>query len=262
MSNATTTNHNATTTTRWELVIDQDESSSTPELYYAGLEFRMVSFNNRHINFEDPDILIVVLDDCEPCQGDGWDRDNEGNRGEGICEPCHGDGYITAPNPDVLATLSYYEHGLCRWMVGDSTVPDHGGFDTVGIAGVIVKGKDFNDTEWLALDDETRVAALDWVAEEYTEWSNGETYIFQLREIEVSLCGHCGANTESQVTDDFDGWESVIGRDAAIESIRDGLACGGKNDDLQFGGPIDLDKLTITGDAADRFEIYNFRSKK
>lgn len=248
-----------TMTTRWELVIEHDHFSGTPELYYAGLEFKMVSFNNRHINFEDPNALLEVESECELCGGDGWDRDYEDNPGLSICEPCEGSGYTTVMNPNVLAPLSYYEHGLCRWMVGDSTVSDYGGFDTVGLAGVIVKGDEFDDAAWLALDDETRITALDWVAEEWTHWSNGETYTYQLREIEITRCGCCGENTEKLSSDDWNVWNSVIGTDAMVEEIRNGLIPSADGSEIGLDD-IDFDRLTIVGDAAHGFDIADFET--
>ena len=68
---------------QYRITADYDHDTERPDAYGIG---RMVSFNNRHTNFQHPDHL-----------------DGE----------------------EILATLSYYEHGSCRWMVGDSTVPDY-----------------------------------------------------------------------------------------------------------------------------------------
>ena len=112
---------------------------------------RMVSFNSHHASFVHPDAI------------------DEG---------------------DILATLSYYEHGLCRWMVGESTVPDYGGFDTVECAGVIVwNGEDGEREWWNARTDDERATSLDAIASEFTAWCNGEVFGYRL--VELDTCGEC-----------------------------------------------------------------------
>jgi len=176
---------------------------------------RMVSFNDRHSNFEHPDTYTER--DCPDCDGYGID----GSRGEDAdCVKCEGTGVVDcelSTHPDVLATLSYYEHGLCRWIVGRSTVPDHGGFDTVNVAGVIVwNGDDDERGWWDALPYLKRWKALDGIAKEYTSWSNGETYGFTLTTIDV--CETCDTELEGETVESCGGF---IGSEYLTQVIRD-----------------------------------------
>ncbi len=159
--------------------------------------FRVVSFNSRHTDYRHPD---------------------------------------TIHQNDILATLSYYEHGLCRWMVGASTVPDYGGFDTVEFAGVIVWSEDAtaDDRKWFgSLSDEKRRDVLDSVADEYTDWANGSVYFFTLET--VSYCDCCGSETGTELVESVG---SYIGSDGLREAVTEYLGS-------------DLSTIEIVGDAKD-----------
>ena len=158
---------------RYRVTVYHDPFTDNPNDYSA---FRVVSFNNRHVDSQHPDTI---------------DR----NR--------------------IVGALSYYEHGLCRWMLGASTVPDPGGFDTVDTAGVIVY--DGTQHEWLEIPADDRRATLEEVAATYTAWCNGETYGYTVEAVDT--CDHCGQETPELV-------ESVggfIGVDWLKESVRETL---------------------------------------
>ena len=166
-------------TTSYELTIGHDEDTERPDENALG---RMVSFNNRHINFQHPDEV---------------DEDS------------------------ILATLSYYEHGLCRWMVGESTVPDHGGFDTVQVAGVIVWNGAEDEREWWnGLEPDHKRKILDSIADEYTSWSNGDAYWYSFTQLSTFHdCPNCGGHAVPSDIDDSCG--GFIGVDSLTEHLRD-----------------------------------------
>ena len=163
----------------YELTVHHDSDTERPDEYALG---RMVSFNNRHINFQHPDEI---------------DEDS------------------------ILATLSYYEHGLCRWMVGESTVPDHGQFDTVQVAGVVMwNGEDSEREWWKGLDKFHQRTILDGIADEYTSWVNGDCYWYSLEQLSlVHDCPNCGGHAVPSDIDDSCG--GFIGVDSLAEHLRD-----------------------------------------
>ena len=224
---------------KYELTISYDPDTERPD---SGIG-RMVSFGSRHVNFEHPDGWLSVQEECTRCDGNGWieDYSQPENHNSAECEPCEGAGFTVHTHPDVLATLSYYEHGLCRWMVGESTVPDHGGFDTVGLAGVIVwNGEDSEREWWDGLDDNHRRLILDGIAAEYTSWVNGDTYWYQLAELSVVHdCPNCnGHNFDTDLLESCGGF---IGIAAVLDDLRDIIS----------GHEIPTDEITIAGDLAD-----------
>ena len=157
--------------------------------------FKVVSFNRRHVSFVHPDEI---------------------------------------DESTILATLSYYEHGLCKWMVGESTVADpYGGFDTVQAAGVIVYSEENGgDRSWYdEQSDEDQRKTLDGVAREYTAWCNGECYYFTLSEIVG--CNECGQIELNHI----DSCGGFVG-DGFSEYI---------NSEVLFG--IDPADVTVTGEA-------------
>ena len=137
---------------------------------------------------------------------------------------------------DILATLSYFEHGLCRWMVGASTVPDYGGFDTVECAGVILWNRESDSREWWnGRTDDERATTLNAIAEEYTAWCNGEVFGYSLTELDS--CGECGYTDTGTELDSCYGF---VGSDY----MRDHLTATLRDLD------ISLDDVEVTGGAA------------
>lgn len=176
------------TTKQWEIRIGQDHNAESPNDW--GL-FKVVSFNNRHNAFLDPD----TIDESE-----------------------------------VLCWLSYYEHGLCRWSVGQAR-PTGGwsDWDTVGIAGAIVFQDEVSPHQiaWFkALTDEERQKTLESVAETWTDWSNGSVYHYDFYEvIEATTCSNCGhkaTRPEADVNEDSCG--GFIGDALLVEGIKEVFA--------------------------------------
>jgi len=179
---------------RWEIRIDQDSSAENPNNY--GI-LKVVSFNTRHVNFQDPNTL----------------NDSE-----------------------ILTFLTYYEHGLCRWSVGADRPAkgwndfDWSDFDTVGIAGAIVLQDKVAPSElkWFQtlLNDENRKDDLQKIfeatASEYTSWSNGEVFHYEFNEVvKSSVCSNCG-HTSTVATDGFvDSCGGFIGDEYFTEVIKD-----------------------------------------
>lgn len=219
----------------YKLEIWHDHDVERPDENSIG---RMVSFNNRHINFEDPEQWLADQTECEWCNGDGYGNESGIPGWEPpACQSCDGYGYTTAVHPDVLATLSYYEHGLSKWMVGPSTVPDYGNFDTVNVAGVIVWNGEDSEREWWGnLPEDERSKALDSIADEYTQWGNGDTYGFTLTTVDV--CETCDTELEGRTVDSCGGF---IGHSYLAQYIRD---------EVLKGENIDLSDVRIVGEYA------------
>jgi len=205
---------------KYRLQVEQDPDTERPDLYAVG---RIVSFNNRHLSYEHPDNWLAVETECERCNGDGWTEDysQPENHNSAECEPCEGTGNTVSVHDDVLATLSYYEHGLCKWSVGDSTVPDYGGFDTVSVAGVIVWNGDDTEREWWnSLDTDHQARILDGIAKEYTSWSNGDTYWFALKQLStVHDCPNCRGHNEPGDLDESCG--GYIGVEVLLDEVKE-----------------------------------------
>lgn len=202
-----------------------DPDTESPNAPGTGIG-RMVSFNNGHTNYENPNEYSSV--DCSDCRGDGGGYTLDEENPEWVeCKTCEGYGTVNVPfldHPDVLAVLSYYEHGSCRWMVGPSTVPDYGGFDTVNVAGLIVwTGEDSEREWWNNRTQQERDETLRVIAEEYTNWCNGETYGYTLERVDHCMeCGH-------EVVELLDSCGGYIGSDYLADAVKETLVDYGVN---------------------------------
>ena len=95
-------------TATYLLKIEQDHDAERPD---AGGLGRMVSFNTSHLSYEEP--TQWVTSECPVCGGDGWQGPDKGYGPDDVeCKNCEGEGRIQKMHRDVLATLSYFEHGL------------------------------------------------------------------------------------------------------------------------------------------------------
>lgn len=220
--------------TSYRIDIDQDHDTDDPNDYGA---YRVVSFSNRDYAYRNPDQYTMKV--CEACDGRGFvDTYDQG------CETCDDYGEVSvhpADHPDVLATLSHYEHGRRLWMVGPSTVPDYGGFDTVGFAGLIVwndegtsPATDGDRAWWDTLDDDRRREVLESVAEEYTAWCNGDTYYFHITE--TGDCDQCHRPLDGDI---IGGYGGIIGTDYLADCIAEELRGHGVDvNDIEMGGEL------------------------
>lgn len=175
----------------YNLRVDYDHDVESPNEHSL---LRVVSFSNRHDSFEHPSKYFVS--NCSKCNGFGvYGKDSHDYGIE--CEPCGGLGEVECnliDHPDVVAVLSYYEHGQCKWMVGASDVPDYGGFDTVNTAGVLVLNtEDESERKWWAeLDEDKRTEYMRSTVETYTDWSNGDCYWYDLSTVDGEPVDGCG----------------------------------------------------------------------
>lgn len=219
---------------KYQLEVMFDHDTERPDEYALG---QFVSFSNRHHNYTHPNAYSEM--DCPACDGFGVSLKAK-ETGREHCEPCDSSGVIPCTlgeHPDVLAVLSYYEHGLCKWMVGPSTVSDYGGFDTANVAGVIVWNGENNEREWWdGLGDERRKEILDGLAEEYTDWCNGNCFGYQL--VELETCETCDHVSEGEEVDSCWGY---IGSEWFSDTVSD----------MVHGFNIDPADIRVTGEAAD-----------
>lgn len=134
-------------------------------------------------------------------------------------------------DPDqVVARLSYYEHGLGRWSRQFSGPDDP--WDTVGYAGVLVKGPDYAD-HWgnETLTDEQ----VDAYLETYTDWCNGACYGYTLTRL-----GECDLG-ETHEVETLDSCGGFIGTEWLVETVREVL--GDLNisvEDLELNDPYGI----------------------
>jgi len=148
---------------------------------------------------------------------------------------------------DILAPLSYYEHGDCVWSVGASTVPDHGGFDTVNYAGAIVwNTEDLSEREWFnSLSETDRLATFRSVADQYTDWCNGTVFYYLLETMVECELGY------DHVGGFIDQCGSFIGNDSLIDAVAEALTHEN----------IDPYAVTVVGDASYTVEPYDLARK-
>ncbi len=210
----------------YELEATHDYYSDSPNETSVG---KIISFSPRHVDHQPPSDFLETA--CPDCEGYGLDGDDE-------CETCEGLGTIDCAledHPDVIAVMSYYEHGSCRWMVGPSVVPDYGNFDTANVAGVMVWNSTDSEREWFdSIGEEDRSRILNMVAEDYTNWANGEVYAYTL--YETTECECCGSMKRGEIVDSCAGH---LGADWFNSAITDMLEEHG----------IASSSVTVTGEA-------------
>jgi hypothetical protein len=95
--------------------------------------------------------------------------------------------------------VSYYEHGNCWWGLCGSKTPAGVEFDWDGVC---VAGVLFWEGDGDPPDEESAKSFL----KEYTRWSNGECYLYEVYDEEDNLVDSCGG---------------FIGYDYVIEMIRE-----------------------------------------
>lgn len=162
--------------------IDFDHWAESPNEYGG---WRLHSFSLRHNSFTDPDEF-----------GAGGARAGQAVFG-----------------------LSYYEHGNCLWRVAGAPFEAGDGpggyynFDFTPIAGVLTWEDSTPLSEVFSTDEAARASAEAFV-EDFTRWSNGETYLVSFHE--VSGCGSCGHETEELIDS-----TSVLGYDEAVAEAHE-----------------------------------------
>lgn len=221
-----------TKTDKYRVVHGYDEyEHESPEEYAL---FRVISFGRRHGNYKDPDIVLA-------CQYESDDPDSDYYR------PCdqlpwvHADGELLTnfravedpitdhpytPDPDILAVLSYFEHGMCRWGLQGTMqhTPDFR-WDGVSLAGVLMwdpseGDKDGSERKWWdELDEKKRDEIASAFLEEYTDWSNGSIFYVTIQRWIANVCGACLQPNELGIGH----WENVesVGGIVGYDQIKE-----------------------------------------
>ena len=153
--------------------------------------FKLVSFNRRHTDFMDPDVLMERVD---------------------------------AGEIEIAFPLSYYEHGRCLWMVGTSTVPDPGGWDTVQYAGALILTDDeAHRDHFLQANEANRLKWAESFADTYTAWRNGDVYGYELTEPQGD-CHACNRELPAEYVDSVWGFYSIEdAKENAQYSVNEGV---------------------------------------
>lgn len=172
--------------------IEPDQDAENPTSWCQ--EWRIVSFNSRHCNFEHPDNYMPV--------SIGLRRKLE---------------------VGTAFFLSYYEHGLCRWSLSGegSTCP----WDSVGTAGIMLYD---NPGNMGAKDYEGRAKDARGFLETYTPWCNGDVwgYIIEDADGETldSCWGYCGMDDATEQAKAAAEYESAqLAKEAQAEASADEL---------------------------------------
>ena len=155
-------------------------------------QWKLVSFNHRHINYQDPDKYLEVRDGEVVGANIGLRRKLE-----------VGTAFI----------LSYFEHGEGAWSLkGEGTQCR---WDTAQIAGVLLWEHPVNEMGSKTYEERAEDARK--FLEVYNEWANGHCYGYSIEE-EVTLpCGH----TE---TKDLDSCFGFIGDDYMLDQVKELVA--------------------------------------
>lgn len=219
----------------YEVTIHHDDMCEDPTAYSP---FKVVSFSRRHSAFEHPDPLIGCHyeDDDGVCGALPWDHAFGDDPLVGLYKTSEVSAFVISehdyvPNPDILFTLNYEEHGRCRWGV-NRLEPERGTpFDSVSFAGLLMWDTETDhghDRAWwdgLTFDEQYDVAVS--TMKEYTSWSNGDCYGYNIdKNQEPVVCGCCGQRTNQPLAEWTDSCWGFIGDyvlESAIESIQSDL---------------------------------------
>lgn len=168
------------------LSINHDYDVEVPDSGYDG--WRLVSFNRRHSNYQDPDKYVRAFD----------------RRTREITPASIG--LQRKLSVGLAFFLSYYEHGQGAWsLIGEGT-QDH--WDTAYLAGLLIWTGKPGDIGAKTLEDRGEDARS--FLEDYNLWANGETYWFRLAE-------------NANVIESIGG---LIGSEALSEAIGESLQSG------------------------------------
>jgi len=165
-------------------------------------QWKLYSFCTRHNSFKSPsDLGLGALKDGEPT----------------IRNP----GLRQKMKVGLAFFLSYFEHGNCLWFRKGTSAPAGVEFqwDGTRIAGLLVWEHD--PSEIGAKTYEDRAKDADAFLNEYTAWSNGETYCYSI--------------TDEETGEDVDCCGGFIGTEYMVSEIASSL----KGDDFEVKGDCD-----------------------
>lgn len=140
--------------------IEYDRDTENP-CEYDG--WKLISFNRRHINYEDPYTLL---------NQDGTAKDFGLRRKLAV-----GTAFL----------VSCYEHGGCHWGLQGEVMQCQ--FDTAQIAGILVWQQ---DSKHCGKTFEDRQKSARSFLEVYTMWANGECYYYSIEDMEGNDIDSCG----------------------------------------------------------------------
>lgn len=151
--------------------------------------WKLYSFNHRHINYKDPQVLLTAGD------GTAFDSELQAKLDNGLAFIC-----------------SYFEHGQCTWMLrGGSkwaSLPDKQ-WDGTAVAGLLVWECDEDDLGPKTVKDRAKDAEN--FLEQYTDWANGNCY---------------GYTITDETDEDIDSCGSFIGDKYFASEIKSALPAG------------------------------------
>lgn len=143
------------------LAVDYDHDAPNPN---DDGSWRLISFNRRHNNYEDPDKFFEFKD------------------GELVPRTI---GLRRKLDVGTAFLLSYYEHGLCRWSLRHEGPQCR--WDTNNCAGLLLWEQPAKELGTKVYQDRAQYAR--GVLETYTNWCNGQVYCFALDNDGPAICG-------------------------------------------------------------------------
>jgi hypothetical protein len=197
--------------------IDSDYCENPAE---SGCNWRLISYNTRHVTFEHPDTLFRVS------RENGWLVFNP--RDPGLRRRL---------DVGLAFHLSYYEHGLCSWFRKGCGGPGTNcRFDGVVPAGLLVF--EHGPSAIGAKTYAERAADADKFLQCYTDWCNGNGLSVNVRTSEgdqVDGCcgGYYGSEYKTVIADTVSAVSDLIAQGMRWEVTKDSLHEYGLNTALR-----------------------------
>lgn len=167
------------------LVVEVNYEQDVPNPNDDG-DWKLVSFNSRHVNFEHPDNYF------------------EGGKPRR--------GLANKLRAGTAFLLSYFEHGQCQWSL-QGTGPQCN-WDTVQLAGLLLWTQPVKNLGPRTYESRSKNAES--YLQRYTAWCNGEVYQYMVRDDEESNSGEgCGGFFDAEslvdsIATDVDGMDVVF----------------------------------------------------
>lgn len=189
--------------------VDECASDLNPLNPEDGCDWKLVSFNSRHRNYENPDQYWVQTEDEDAFMArfESWsERIAELTVSANPLELVRINRDNPKPKPEMgwredirkklddgtAFLLSYFEHGNCAWFRKDSrNMPDMR-WDGVSLAGILLLPDDWKPYAPEGEEPPTREKCVDEALEEYTDWCNGNVYGFTIEAEDGTNIDSCG----------------------------------------------------------------------
>lgn len=140
--------------------------------------FTLISFSNRHSNYQHPDEVLACTyeDENGICGEMPWvHSDGKWNDLFAGGDVAVIDDHTYTPQAGLYSPVSYYEHGSSRWsLIGEGS---NDPWDAVRVAGMLKVNLGADEQDWWdGLDEDVKDQYARTYCDEYTSWANGDIY--------------------------------------------------------------------------------------